>query len=142
MAEAILQPFIDTPINLLLVPPIAYYIYSLAFPDTSVRSGITEWREGYSWRPAQHPPTVLFKRYSPKTLAPFDGKDGARILLAIKGTVFDVSAGRGFYGPGKSDKKGSKTLLILYIGGSYGNFAGRDASRGMAKQSFDDGKII
>jgi hypothetical protein len=26
--------------------------------------------------------------------------------------------------------------------GMYGNFAGRDASRGMAKQSFDDGEQI
>jgi hypothetical protein len=26
--------------------------------------------------------------------------------------------------------------------GMYGNFAGRDASRGMAKQSFDEGELI
>lgn len=26
--------------------------------------------------------------------------------------------------------------------GVYGNFAGRDASRGMAKQSFDDGRSL
>jgi hypothetical protein len=26
--------------------------------------------------------------------------------------------------------------------GMYGNFAGRDASRGMAKQSFDEGKLL
>ena len=43
-----------------------------------------------------------------------------KILLAINGQVFDVSSGRNFYGPN----------------GPYGNFAGRDASRGMAKQSF------
>lgn len=42
-------------------------------------------------------------------------------MLAIDRNVFDVTAGRGFYGPD----------------GMYGNFAGRDASRGMAKQSFD-----
>jgi membrane-associated progesterone receptor component len=100
MSGPILQPFLDTPANILLLAPIAYYIYSIAFPSTFSKPGITEWREGYSWRPAQHPPTILYKRYSPKTLAPFDGKDGGRILLAIKGTVFDVSAGRGFYGPG------------------------------------------
>jgi membrane-associated progesterone receptor component len=35
--------------------------------------------------------------------------------------VFDVSRGANFYGPS----------------GPYGNFAGRDASRGMAKQSFE-----
>ncbi|KAJ2719967.1 Dihydrodipicolinate synthase, partial [Coemansia sp. Benny D115] len=39
------------------------------------------------------------------------------------GKVYDVSAGHGFYGPG----------------GSYHVFAGRDASRLLAMQSFDDG---
>jgi len=64
---------------------------------------------------------VLFKVYTAKTLARFDGCDGGRILLSIDRIVFDVTAGRSFYGPH----------------GMYGNFAGRDASRGMAKQSFD-----
>lgn len=63
----------------------------------------------------------MFKHYTPKTLEKFDGKDGGKILLAIDRHVFDVSNGRNFYGPD----------------GMYGNFAGRDASRGMAKQSFD-----
>ena len=43
---------------------------------------------------------VLFQTYTPKTLVPFDGKDGGRILLAINDIAFDVTAGRGFYGPG------------------------------------------
>lgn len=72
--------------------------------------------------PKSHPPTVLFKVYTPKTLEPFSGNDkDGRILLAINRIVFDVTSGRNFYGPN----------------GMYGNFAGRDASRGMAKQSFD-----
>jgi membrane-associated progesterone receptor component len=50
--------------------------------------------------PKSHPPTVLFKVYTPKTLEPFNGKDkDGRILLAIDGIVFDVTAGRNFYGP-------------------------------------------
>jgi len=32
--------------------------------------------------------------------------------------------------------------IILLEDGMYGNFAGRDASRGMAKQSFDIGETI
>lgn len=42
--------------------------------------------------------------------------------MAVRGKVFDVSTGRNFYGPG----------------GPYCNFAGRDASRGLASHSFDE----
>ncbi|KAJ2231308.1 Dihydrodipicolinate synthase [Coemansia sp. RSA 485] len=47
------------------------------------------------------------------------------ILIGLKGKVYDVSAGHGFYG----------------AGASYNVFAGRDASRLLAKQEFDDGVI-
>ncbi|CAO3564868.1 unnamed protein product [Mortierella alpina] len=67
-------------------------------------------------------PTLVFKEYTPKELAQFDGRtEDTRILMAIQGKVFDVTRGRNFYGPD----------------GPYGNFAGRDASRGLAKNSFD-----
>ena len=71
---------------------------------------------------------VEWTKYTPRTLAVHDGtgprEDNgkpSRILLCINRKVFDVTKGSNFYGPG----------------GPYGNFAGRDASRGMAKQSFD-----
>ncbi|KAI5122429.1 hypothetical protein M0805_002978 [Coniferiporia weirii] len=114
---------LGAPINTVLLLAIAYYVQRIVFPSTSVPSGPPpeEFKHGYSWMPRTHPPTVLFRTYTPKTLERFDGTKDPRILLAIKGTVFDVSAGRGFYGPD----------------GPYGNFAGRDASRGMAKQSFE-----
>jgi membrane-associated progesterone receptor component len=53
---------------------------------------------------------------------PFNGNADAPIYFAVRGRVFDVSQGKNFYGPG----------------GPYANFAGRDASRGLATHSFTD----
>ncbi|KAF8582954.1 cytochrome b5 [Ramaria rubella] len=117
---------LSNPINTALLLLTLYYAQTIIFPSSTRARSPTEvatsYEKSYSWMPANHPPTVIFKTYTPRTLQPFDGKDGGRILLAIDGTVFDVTSGRGFYGPD----------------GMYGNFAGRDASRGMAKQSFDE----
>ncbi|VDB84603.1 unnamed protein product [Peniophora sp. CBMAI 1063] len=111
-----------TPVNTALLLYILYQAQRILIPSTKVPSQTpSEFKSGYSWMPKSHPPTLLYTTYTPKTLEPFNGRDGGRILLAIDGTVFDVTAGRNFYGPD----------------GMYGNFAGRDASRGMAKQSFD-----
>jgi membrane-associated progesterone receptor component len=67
------------------------------------------------------PPPTVFKTFTPVTLVEFDGTNGKPIYFAVKGRVFDVSAGRQFYGPG----------------GPYATFAGHDASRGLALGSFD-----
>ncbi|CAL1702659.1 unnamed protein product [Somion occarium] len=113
---------LTTPVNTALLLYILYTVQRILFPSNSVPSTVPiEFKSGYSWMPKSHPPTLLFKTYTPKTLEPFNGEEGKRILLAIKGVVYDVTAGRNFYGPN----------------GMYANFAGRDASRGMAKQSFD-----
>ncbi|XP_002989334.2 membrane steroid-binding protein 2 [Selaginella moellendorffii] len=59
-------------------------------------------------------------------LAAYDGKDSSKpLLMAIKGTIYNVSSARDFYGPG----------------GPYAVFAGRDASRALAKMSFDEGDL-
>src|SRR5882762_1299248 len=89
-----------SPINTALLLYILYSIQRILFPSTSTPSSIpNEFKESYSWIPKSHPPTLLYKTYTPKTLEPFHGKDGGRILLAISGIVFDVTAGRSFYGP-------------------------------------------
>lgn len=68
------------------------------------------------------PPATVFKTYNPVTLRPNDGTNGQPVYLAVRGRIFDVTSGRNFYGPG----------------GPYENFAGRDASRGLAFGSFDE----
>ncbi|OQD76155.1 hypothetical protein PENDEC_c005G05528 [Penicillium decumbens] len=68
------------------------------------------------------PDPIVFRTYTPKTLIEFNGEGDRPVFLAVRGRVFDVTPGKNFYGPG----------------GPYENFAGRDASRGLAHQSFDE----
>ncbi|KAJ1833620.1 Dihydrodipicolinate synthase [Coemansia sp. RSA 2706] len=68
-------------------------------------------------------PQFTYRQWTKRQIAEFTGADGKPILIALDGKVYDVSAGRGFYGPGSA----------------YNVFAGRDASRLLAKQEFDDG---
>jgi hypothetical protein len=90
------------PINTALLLYILYLLQRILYPSTSIpRTPPTEFKAGYSWMPRSHAPALLFKTYTPHSLAKFSGQDGGRILLAIAGTVFDVTAGRGFYGPGE-----------------------------------------
>lgn len=91
---------LGTPVNTTLFLYILYSVQRIIFPPVSKPTTIPkEFKSGYSWLPKAHPPAVLFKTFTPKTLAPFNGLDSDRILLAINGTVFDVTAGRNFYGP-------------------------------------------
>lgn len=69
---------------------------------------------------AQEEPIVAGK-FTPHTLQKFNGTDDPKIFIAVRRRVFDVSQGATFYGPG----------------GPYENFAGRDASRGLAYNSFE-----
>lgn len=98
-----------TPLNAILLIAVAYTVYLLFSPKEPVSL-------------PKAPPAIVFRTYTPHTLLPYDGLDGKPIFFAVRGKVFDVSRGRNFYGPG----------------GPYSNFAGRDASRGLACGSFDE----
>lgn len=90
-------------------------------------------RESFVWgvqRPSWTRPEVIQswlagpKQYTDADLKAYDGSDpdpNKPILLAINGTIYDVSAGRRHYGPG----------------GSYHFFAGADASRAFVTNCFD-----
>jgi len=59
-------------------------------------------------------------------LLEFAGQDESKpIYLALNGTIFDVTAGRSFYGPG----------------GSYSFFAGRDAARAYVTGCFKEDSV-
>ncbi|MCD9646912.1 Membrane steroid-binding protein 1 [Datura stramonium] len=69
------------------------------------------------------PPPVQLGEISEEELKQYDGSDSKKpLLMAIKGQIYDVSQSRMFYGPG----------------GPYALFAGKDASRALAKMSFEE----
>ncbi|KAF3936287.1 Neudesin [Dactylella cylindrospora] len=101
-----------TPVNLILFSLALYLIYMRlkptplpALPDA--------------------PQPIVYTTFTPTTLLKHNGKDDPRILMAVKGVVFDVTSGSAFYGPG----------------GPYSIFAGRDASRGLAKGALEEGLL-
>lgn len=121
-----LDLLLSNPLNVILLVPLLYFLYTAVFPALPVRGAKrpTSHEAGYGWMPEEHPESVLYRQYSPQELAQFDGKTvkngkPGKILLAIERrervrtedggwrmerkerTVFDVSAGRAFYGPGE-----------------------------------------
>ncbi|KAL9096664.1 MAG: hypothetical protein Q9165_001152 [Trypethelium subeluteriae] len=114
-SEASIQPPaaealpVFTPINLVLLSLLAFLIYTRIRPKPPVVL------------PKAPPPTV-FRIFTPPELLPYNGTNNMPVYLGVRGKIFDVTSGRNFYGPG----------------GPYENFAGRDASRGLACGSFDE----
>ena len=100
---------IASPINLILLSLLILLVYYRLRPTSSEKLP---------------PPVapVVFRTFTPPELKPFNGEEGRPVYLAVRGKVFDVTPGKNFYGPG----------------GPYENFAGRDASRGLACGSFDE----
>ena len=100
---------IASPINLILLSLLLILVYYRLRPSPAPTL-------------PRAPPATVFKTFTPPALKTFNGAQNVPVYLAVRGKVFDVSPGRNFYGPG----------------GPYENFAGRDASRGLACGSFDE----
>ena len=71
-------------------------------------------------------PPIELRDFTIDQLREFDGTDDKKIYIAMKGDVFDVTKAKHMYGPQ----------------GSYSCFAGREASRAMAKMSFEESDLI
>ncbi|MCJ1335204.1 hypothetical protein MMC09_000472 [Bachmanniomyces sp. S44760] len=100
---------IASPINLILLSLLILIVYIRLRPQTAPTL-------------PKAPPPIVFRTFTPPTLQPYNGENGMPVYLAVRGKVFDVTPGRNFYGPS----------------GPYANFAGRDATRGLACGSFDE----
>ena len=100
---------LQNPTNVILLVVVLYLAYPL-FVTTALPSSTsplpakaaTSHLDAYSWLPAEHPESIVWKQYTPRSLRPFDGTRSATapILFAIRGKVYDVTSGRSFYGPG------------------------------------------
>lgn len=119
--SSVLNEIISSPLNLILVGVITLLVYKIFRSQRQPAAG-----------PPPEPELPRLRRdFTVAELLQYDGKqpDG-RVLVAVNGSVYDVTKGKRFYGPG----------------GPYAAFGGRDASRGLAtfsvtsndKEEYDD----
>lgn len=98
-----------------------YYLVSGLFGSSG--HGHHQRSRDFEEQPQALPPPVQLGEITELELKEYDGSDPNKpLLMAIKGQIYDVSQSRMFYGPG----------------GPYALFAGKDASRALAKLSFEE----
>lgn len=120
---SVLNEIIYSPMNLALVAVIAFLVYKIIKDRIEVPHSDV--------KPLEPELPKLRRDFTIQELRAFDGNqpDG-RVLVGVNGSVYDVTKGKKFYGPG----------------GPYASFAGRDASRNLAtfsvtandKDEYDD----
>jgi membrane-associated progesterone receptor component len=115
---SIIHEIIRSPLNLALVAIIAILVYKI------IKTRIGEKQE---IKPLELVLPKLRRDFTIQELREYDGtgKD-ERVLIAVNGTVYDVTKGKRFYGPG----------------GPYAAFGGKDASRGLATFSVTSSETL
>ncbi|KAG2293180.1 hypothetical protein Bca52824_039849 [Brassica carinata] len=116
-----------------LSPAAFFTVVALAFAIYQVVSGFFASPEEHRPRSTEVyppseplPPPVQLGEITEEELKQYDGSDSKKpLLMAIQGQIYDVSQSRMFYGPG----------------GPYALFAGKDASRALAKMSFEENDL-
>ncbi|KAL8534381.1 hypothetical protein ACS0TY_010410 [Phlomoides rotata] len=99
-----------------------YYVVSNLFGSSDDRH-VPQSSRAFEEQVEPLPPPVQLGEITAEELKQYDGTDPKKpLLMAIKSQIYDVSQSRVFYGPG----------------GPYALFAGKDASRALAKMSFED----
>ncbi|KAJ2004815.1 Dihydrodipicolinate synthase [Coemansia thaxteri] len=113
-----LVPDFTSPVQLVLLGLAGYFAVRSAKAAASNSSGAPK----FTMASVEGTAVATKRDFTPAELAVCDGRDEDTALhIAVRRVVYDVSKARGFYGPG----------------GPYCNFAGRDASRGLARGEFD-----
>ncbi|XP_032686966.1 membrane-associated progesterone receptor component 1 [Odontomachus brunneus] len=110
--SSFISEIVRSPLNLALVAVIAVLVYKIVKSKTRTEEPVPEVKKLPKLR----------RDFAIEELTKYDGKgpDG-RILVAVNGSVYDVTRGSKFYGPG----------------GPYEAFGGRDASRALARFAVD-----
>ncbi|KAL6259215.1 hypothetical protein P5V15_009135 [Pogonomyrmex californicus] len=110
--SAFITEIVKSPLNLALVGVIAVLVYKILKSRAQTEEPVQEVKKLPKLR----------RDFTIEELTKYDGKgpDG-RILVAVNGSVYDVTRGAKFYGPG----------------GPYEAFGGRDASRALARFAVD-----
>lgn len=104
----IVQEIITSPLNMILIAIITFLVYKIFFSKESPKAS-----------PPREPELPKLRRdFTVAELKAYDGNqpDG-RVLVAVNGTVYDVTRGKRFYGPGELEQwvaaPGVPTDLLL-----------------------------
>lgn len=91
----IVQEIINSPLNMILIAIITFLVYKIFFSKESPKAS-----------PPREPELPKLRRdFTVAELKAYDGNqpDG-RVLVAVNGTVYDVTRGKRFYGPGEFEQ--------------------------------------